>query len=253
MNIFRKLFERSDAHKVRKLDPSARDTEWGIRVQRDDAYVDQILRNVLKPDSNCVDVGAHQGVFLTRFLELSPHGRHFAFEPLPVLASALKQSFPAVTVYNCALGNSTGCVRFCHALELPGWSGLKTQPYPVKTEVEMIQVELKRLDALLPTGFPIHFIKIDVEGAELEVLEGAKNTIKQHKPCILFEHARIHNIEYRTTPDKVHDFLVNRCGLGIYSLNGKGPLSRRELAEIYYASFSSDYDRNTETNFLARP
>jgi FkbM family methyltransferase len=230
-----------------------RDVEWDIRGQRDEADTENILRNVLTPASNCVDVGAHHGVFLKRFLELSPNGSHFAFEPLPALASVLKQDFPTVEIYSCALGNRTGRVRFCHALELPGWSGLKPQPYPVKTEVKIIEVELKKLDDVLSGNLPIHFIKIDVEGAELEVLEGARAVIQRYMPCILFEHAKIHNLEYRTTPKKIHKFLVDKCGLGIYSLNGKGPWTKRELEDIYYSSFYSDYDRNSQTNFLAKP
>jgi FkbM family methyltransferase len=230
-----------------------RDVEWGIRVQRDEADMDRLLHSSLNANSNCVDVGAHHGVFLKRFMELSPEGRHFAFEPLPALASVLKRDFPKVDLYFCALGNRSGRVRFCHALELPGWSGLKRQPYPVETEVKEIEVELKLLDNVLPDEVPIHFIKIDVEGAELEVLEGAVRTIRRYRPCILFEHAKIHNLEYRTTPKKIYDFLTGKCGLGIYSLNGYGPMTRSELINIYYASYDSDYDRNAQTNFIARP
>ncbi len=230
-----------------------RDVEWGIRVQRDEANMERILRTVLNASSNCVDVGAHHGVFLKRFLELSPAGRHFAFEPLPDLAAALKRDFPEVDLFFCALGNQSGRVRFCHALELPGWSGFKRQPYPVKTEVKEIEVERRRMDEALPDEVPIHFIKIDVEGAELEVLEGAVNTIQRFKPCILFEHARIHNLEYRTTPKKIYNYLTGKCGLGIYCLDGNGPLNKDELIDIYYSSYDSDYDRNAQTNFIAKP
>jgi FkbM family methyltransferase len=229
-----------------------RDVEWGIRVQRDEADMERILRTVLNANSNCVDVGAHHGVFLKRFLELSPAGRHFAFEPLPDLAAALKRDFPKADLFSCALGNRSGRVRFCHALELPGWSGFRRQPYPVKTDVKEIEVELRRLDDALPDDVPIHFIKIDVEGAELEVLEGAVNTIQRYKPCILFEHAKIHNLEYRTTPKKIYSYLTSKCGLGIYSLNGYGPLSKDELIDIYYSSYDLDYDRNAQTNFIAK-
>jgi FkbM family methyltransferase len=237
----------------KKPNPCDRDVEWGMRMQRDEADIERILRAELNAKSNCVDVGAHHGVFLKKFLALSPAGRHFAFEPLPDLAAALKREFPEVDLFSCALGNRSGLVRFCHALELPGWSGLKQQPYPVKTEVKKIDVELRRMDDALPDEAPIHFIKIDVEGAELEVLEGAVKTIQRYKPCILFEHAKIHNLEYRTTPNKIYNFLAGQCGLGIYSLNGDGPLNKDQLVHIYYSSYDSDYDRNAQTNFLAKP
>jgi FkbM family methyltransferase len=229
-----------------------RDVEWGIRGQRDEADMERILRTALNANSNCVDIGAHQGVFLKRFMELSPQGRHFAFEPLPDLAAVLKRDFPQADLFFCALGNHSGRVKFCHAVEVPAWSGLRRQPYPMNTEVKSIEVELRRLDDMLPDDVPIHFIKIDVEGAELEVLEGAVNTIQRYKPSIVFEHAKIHNLEYRTTPKRIYNFLTGRCGLGIYSLDGTGPLSKDQLIHIYYASYESDYDRNGQTNFLAK-
>lgn len=228
-------------------------SEWDIRNQRDETHTDQILRSTLTTTSNCVDIGAHVGEFLKRFIELSPEGHHFAFEPLPGLASALKVNFPMVSVFPCALGNRTGRVTFCHLLNLPGWSGLKTQPYPVASKVETIEVGIMRLDDVLPSDIRIDFIKVDVEGAELEVFEGAKATINRYRPCILFEHGKIHNLEYGTTPEMVYDLLVTECGLGIYCLDGKGPLTREELVTMYYASFASNYDRHSQMNYLARP
>ena len=48
-------------------------------------------------------------------------------------------------------------------------------------------VELKKLDDVIPTDVTIDFIKIDVEGAELGVLKGAKNVLLKNKPIIIFE------------------------------------------------------------------
>ena len=75
----------------------------------------------------------------------------------------------------------------------------------------------------------------------------------RHRPWILFEHARIHNLEYGTTPEMVYDFLTAECGLGIYCLDDTGPLGKREFRGIYDASFASNYAADAQTNFLARP
>lgn len=232
------------------MDKSNQEYEWGIRSQRDETNMIRILRATLTSTSNCVDIGAHKGVFLNYFLQLSPEGRHFAFEPLPGLVSALKENFPTVSIFPCALGDRKGRVTFCHVLNLPGWSGLKMQPYPVESDVEEIEVDIMTLDEALPSDVRINFIKIDVEGAELEVLKGASAVIKKHKPFILFEHARIHNAEYVTTPEMLYDLLVTECGLAIYCLDGKGPLNKDELVNIYYTSYSSNYDRHAQTSTL---
>jgi FkbM family methyltransferase len=227
-------------------------SEWEIRGERDEINVNRILRRSLRRDSNCIDIGANEGIFLQQFQRLAPAGRHFAFEPLPEFAAELKRGYPKAEVFHCALSNCTGKATFHHVLNLSGWSGLKTQPYPVEAEVKTIEVDLLRLDDVIPEDVPVDFIKIDVEGAELEVLEGGLSTIKRHKPTILFEHAKIHNQEYETTPEKVFDLLVTECGLGIYSLAGEGPFSKAELTEIYHSSHASNYDRKAQTNFIAK-
>ena len=103
--------------------------ECELRDARDNAYVRALLRNKLKRDSNCIDVGAHSGFFLCQFIEFAPEGRHWAFEPIPALAAELKRNFPSVKVHECALSDQEGQTTFQYVPELPGWSGLRAQPY----------------------------------------------------------------------------------------------------------------------------
>ena len=175
-----------------------------------------------------------------------------AFEPIPAMAAALKLEFPGVEVRQCALSNRSGRTSFVYLPTMPGWSGLKPQPCPVEVESKHIDVELCRLDDLVPTDRTVDFIKIDVEGAELEVLEGAKETIRRSRPHVLFEHAKVHNTNYETTPAKVYA-LLHDCGLEIQLLDDDTPLTMTALTEIYERSHASGYDRHAQTNFLARP
>lgn len=208
-----------------------------------------LLQANLRPDSNAIDVGANQGWFLKQFTERSPKGSHHAFEPLPTRADELRTKFPGVTVHNCALGRQNGVTSFNHVTNLDGWSGFKPQDYPFEAKVEVISVQVKRLDSFtLPR---VSFIKIDVEGAEYEVLAGAEGLIKRDFPVILFEHARIHNIHYGTTPADIFD-LLSSYGLGVYSLMDNKRLGREQLVDIYNASHATNYDRNAQTNFVAR-
>lgn len=261
MNLLKKIIVGTPLEKpsrwivglFRKNDLRSALSEWDLRAQRDEVNMDKILRTILILSSNCVDIGAHRGVFLRRFIELSPGGHHYAFEPLPELAAKPKEEYPTTQVFSCALGNKTDRVTFQFVPELSAWSGLKRQPYPIKVQPITIEVEIRRLDDVIPPEVCVTFIKIDVEGAELDVLRGAEQIIKRCKPVILFEHARIHNLEYETTPEMVYDFLVGECGLGVYSLDGSEPLTRCEFISIYNTSFASNYDRSGQTNFLANP
>jgi FkbM family methyltransferase len=227
-------------------------TEWELRDARDNAYVRALLRSTLKRDSNCIDVGAHSGFFLRQFLEFAPAGRHWAFEPIPVLAGELRREFPTVEVRNCALSDQEGQATFQYVPELPGWSGLRPQPYPVATHPQSIPVTIQRLDHLIMDEVPVAFVKIDVEGAELEVLRGAAGVLRHQRPVVLFECAKVHHSSYATTPKAVHEWLAE-CGMGVFLLDQTGPLTVEAFTEIYEASHRSGYDRTAQGNYLAMP
>jgi len=223
--------------------------EWNLRKQRDARNIKKLLKRVLEEGSVCVDVGSHRGSFLKKFLKHSPEGHHMAFEPIPKLAERLKKIFPMVEIFECALGDEIDIKPFYYVPELTGWSGLKKQWYPKEVNPEVIKVEVRTLDSVISRK--IDFIKIDVEGAEFEVLRGGINVIKKYMPVILFEHAYIHNIDYYTTPERVFNLLVNEYDMNIFTLNMFGPLSLNKFVAIYEMAFKMEYDRYAETNFVA--
>lgn len=228
-------------------------TDWEIRVERDQELTAELLRNLLTNDANCVDVGANIGAFLEDFVALAPHGEHIAFEPIPEHAASLAQRFPDVRVLECALSDKVGEVTFFHVPNRDAWSGLKRQNYPDNAEPVEITVDLKRLDDIVGGEKRVDFIKIDVEGAEYEVLKGAVETLKRCHPTLLFEHAKLHNEHYGTTPDMMFDLLDGECGMDIYDLALSRKYDRQTFIDVYEASYASNYDRNAETNFVARP
>lgn len=195
-------------------------------------------------DGHCIDVGAHTGDVLADLLRAAPDGRHIAYEPLPELAASLAKDFPGVDVRNRALANEMGEREFTRVVGNPGWSGFRRRPTPNATGFEQLTVQTERLDDALPEGFRPCFVKIDVEGAELEVLEGALHTLKTHKPVVAFEHGLGSADHYGTEPGDVHALLTERAGLRIYDLDGTGPLSRND--------FETTYEDQRRTNFVAR-
>ena len=242
----------SVAHSLARLWPGKRNAEWTLRMERDERHTRRLLRELLREDSNCIDVGANRGHFLRQFVELAPNGTHYAFEPIPELARALRADFPSVEVFNCALSNESGEAGFYYLREDDSWSGLRPQRYPVAAGPVVIEVAVERLDEVIDAEVQVDFIKIDVEGAELEVLQGSESTIKRCRPVILFEHARIHNENYETTPEAVHSFLVDTCALEIWDLALSAEFSREAFRDAYDSAFASGYDRYAQTNFVAR-
>lgn len=227
-------------------------SEWERRDARDAACIRDLLKKILKRDSNCIDIGAHGGCFLRLFLEFAPEGRHLAFEPIPSLAAELRRHFPAVEIHECALSDQEGQAEFQYIPELPGWSGLRPQPYPVDVHPQTIPVIRRRLDDVVREDLSVAFIKIDVEGAEWEVLRGAVEVLRSQKPVVLFECGKIHHTYYETEPRALHEWLA-ACGMGVFLLDLTGPLTADEFVDIYEASHRSGYDRNAHGNYLAMP
>ncbi len=150
----------------------------GERIQR-------VIERAVTSSTNCVDVGAHLGSILSEFVRLSPSGRHIAIEPIPAKARRLKRKFPHVEVHQVALGAETRDVEFHYNPRRSGFSGL-ARPLG-QAESRRITVKCRRLDDIVPPNMPIGFIKVDVEGAELHVLNGSRRVIAESQPIIVFE------------------------------------------------------------------
>ena len=129
--------------------------------------------------------------------------------------------------------------------EDPGYSGLRERAYPAEYRTEKIPVELERLDDVLPPDYRPDLIKVDVEGAELQVFRGGLETLARARPVIVFEHGVGASDRYGTTPEAVHDLLAGEIGLHLFDLEATGPLSRDQFAELYASG--------TRWNWIALP
>lgn len=205
-----------------------------LRASRDELAMRVALATRLEPGSDCVDVGAHTGAVLEHMLRLAPMGRHLAFEPLPAMAASLRARFPAVDIREVALSDRSGRATFTHVRTRPAYSGFRRRSYPGAEEVEEIEVRTATLDECLPSGFCPAVVKIDVEGAEAEVLRGAAETLSAHRPLVLFEHGAGGADHYGTTSEEVFG-LLSDCGLAVFDSEGEGPYSERSFSEAFSA------------------
>lgn len=204
-----------------------------------DQQTAEIMRRTLAADSSCVDVGCHTGSILREMLHYAPHGTHCAFEPIPALYQYLVSTFPAVKLYNLALSNVAGETTFQHVTSNPGYSGLKQRRYDRPNEtIEQIQVRTELLDHIVPVDVTIKLMKIDVEGAELQVLEGAGETVRRCRPIVIFEHGLGATDHYGTTPEQVFAFFEARrmsvSSMGRY-LEGAPALTVGEFSRQFHA------------------
>ena len=89
------------------------------------------------------------------------------------------------------MSNEAGSAQFQVVEDAPGLSGLKERTSHAGRNVKQINVEVARLDDSIPTSAKIRFIKIDAEGADFFILQGARRILTQDRPVVGFESGRI--------------------------------------------------------------
>jgi FkbM family methyltransferase len=148
----------------------------------------QYLPNLIAPGDTCIDCGANQGVYAMYLASLSgKEGRVIAVEPQEYAAkrirlSAIYNGFERVEVVPAAISSAPGFADFGISDELVS-AGLN------QTAGRIVRVPTVSIDSLAEKfGLDrISFIKLDVEGAELDALVGGRSIIARDKPAIMFE------------------------------------------------------------------
>ena len=152
-----------------------------------------VLREVVPARGTAIDVGANRGIYSYALSTIVEHVE--AFEPNPFLAAFMRRKLaPRVRVHELALADFDGMARFCtpqdeRGVDIHIMGHLKegvrqVKPQDSDTEVES-DVRVARLDSF---GFDdVVFIKVDTEGADMAVIEGARDTITRHRPVLLVE------------------------------------------------------------------
>ena len=208
-----------------------------------------IINKVLASNSNCIDIGCYKGEILDLLLTKSPNGTHYAFEPIPLFFNTLKTKYNKnVIIYPFALSNSRGTSTFQYVRNDPSYSGLNKRKYNnFVPDIEEISVELRKLDDIIPVEVKIDFIKIDVEGSEFGVLKGAKQTLINSKPFIVFESGLGASDYYGTDPKELYEFITSEIGLKI-SLLQTFIVNEQSLTS---SQFIAIYNANKEYYFIA--
>jgi len=163
----------------------------------------EVVRQILPTVKSFVDVGANIGHYcLVAANEMGLTGKVYAFEPQPDCCDVLEHTISLnnwenrLSVHQMALGSESSKMQ----LYLLGSGSTLDDNFNDYQSTETITVSVDTLDnqmAMLECG-QIDFIKIDVEGYELQVLKGAEKTIQEFTPVIFVEIAdRIRGRDYR--------------------------------------------------------
>jgi FkbM family methyltransferase len=172
----------------------------------------------LRPGSVVIDVGASLGEWTLPFARaVGPAGRVIAIEPAPRGAAALASTLAAnalhqAEIVRCAIGDHDGTVEFAVPVVTSARTDTGTARIgPACTGHDALQVSLRSLDSLAAEHdlARIDLIKIDVEGHERQVLDGAAAVLGRNRPVLVIEtgheakgdraaiHDRLSGLHYR--------------------------------------------------------
>lgn len=164
---------------------------WGKRIARFLKKDLPSVTNLIQDGDTIIDIGANIGAFTQIVLDELPNCKAYLFEPVPKYYSFCQNIFSTnknVTVENYALSDENGAgVIYADKTNI-GWNTLIKE----KTTKNMVPVDIKKItfDEYWGDNLGgISLMKIDVEGAEFNVLKGMKETLKRldKKPHILLE------------------------------------------------------------------
>ncbi len=154
------------------------------------------LERFLRPGMVYVDAGANDGLYsLFASRRVGATGHVFSFEPSTrelerLRANIERNGLGNVTTYGIALGDRNGEAALSVAgYQHEGHNTLGAFMYPATTLLRTEQVPMRTLDSVLSEArvSRVDLIKMDVEGCETLLLEGARKLIQKHRPVLLFE------------------------------------------------------------------
>jgi FkbM family methyltransferase len=197
-----------------------------------------VIERVVGPGAVFVDVGANLGLHtLAAGHAMRGRGRIHAFEPFAPTAALLRETVQinglsdVVQIHQVAASDHMGRQK----LFLGAVSGHHSL-FPLGTseaqETESVEVELVRLDDALADTAPVDLIKIDVEGAELDVLDGARSTIERSPEIALvveFGPAHLARVGH-SVPEWFARF--ESLGLVFRAIDNDGRLMDRTIASL---------------------
>ncbi len=210
----------------------------------------RIVKKFISPETDTIDVGVYRGVYSYEMAKYSKIVH--AFEPNPIIFNDieknLKKIIKNIKLYNIALSDKEDLVSLKVPIRNKNYNKKNYEEYfqmgkasihvdNVMDGIESFDVKTKKLDSFNFEN-KISFIKIDVEGHEMEVIKGSENIIKKNKPILLVE------IEEQYTQKKVIDTLsyINSLCYNSFVLKDNELKSTIDLNDI-----------NSFNNFIFKP
>ena len=184
----------------------------------------ELVARLTRPGMVAFDIGAHVGLYTILFSQLTGStGRVVAFEPLPSNVQYLREhvrlnGLANVTIVQSAVAERQGRSRFTRT------ASTYTGHLANDGDIQVDQVGIDQLIAADSVPAP-DLMKIDVEGAEEEVLAGASHALRTRKPIVLL------STHTQAAQARCCEILQN-CGYATSAINGRSVENSDEIVAI---------------------
>ena len=226
------------------------------------------LRHVIQKGDIVYDVGGHHGLMaIVAAAAAGDSGRVVTFEPNPVARAHLERhialnNITNITVENVALSDKEGDVPFFVQKGDITWNSTMVKAFAEPAPGAAIMVRTMTLDRYVSrSGLVPRVIKVDTEGSELMIMNGAKETLKTHRPFLIMELNPLAAEAADTTVSKYVSFLrgeaynvitLKRSVLGYYKYEAQEPFDenrhvvRDNLVNVICIPMSAPQSRSDE-------
>jgi FkbM family methyltransferase len=200
-------------------------------VEQELKYLDKIVPE----GAVTIDVGANCGLYTRKLARLSK--QVYAFEPSHQMADLLRRTSASnVSVHEIALSDQTGSAELFIPQDdqqlIYGLASLEPRLGSSSQHGVSINVPTARLDAIVHQD--VAFVKIDVEGHELNVLNGAVELLEHSQPVFLVEAEDRHRVEATRS---IFEFFETKSYRGFFLKEGSAvPINQFRLADLQDAS-----------------
>jgi FkbM family methyltransferase len=208
---------------------------YGIYKQWSDREERRLLARLIRPGMTVLDVGANIGLY-TRWLAglVGPDGRVIAMEPEPrnfERLTAAAARLPQVTTIHAAAAERSGTLRLYVADDL----NVDHHSYDDGDGRRTVDVPAKAIDDVVPPGTRVDVIKMDIQGAELAALRGARRVLAENPDIsMVLEYWPYGLNRAGASARELVDFLAN-CGFR-HELVGGGDPAEVGVGESRYAN-----------------
>jgi FkbM family methyltransferase len=192
------------------------------------------LKSCCKDGATILDIGAHIGLFSAIAAKVAgEHGKVFAFEPAPNTVPVLHQTIRInqlghlINPVNQAMGKNVGKITFFISdTEADNSNSLVS--YKEDRKLNGVEVDVNTIDNFVSNNYltKVDFIKIDVEGAEYDTLQGGIEVFKKFRPAFILA---IHPEPIEKKGDKLEDIYDLLVELQYHIVYNGQPISKEKF------------------------